>query len=92
MLLAFQFEQLNMMTQILLITNAYTTRTEVTFTLHNIEDDLKAITMVEVWSDDEDFSTLIPAGLTCGWIKNKANKGLIIETLCWYMSMVEIID
>ena len=75
-----------------MITNTYTTRSGVPFVLHNIEDDLRATEMVEVWSDDEDFSTLIPAGLTSGWTKNKAYKDLIIETRCWDMSMEEIID
>ena len=91
-ILIFQFEQLNTITQKVFITNTYTTRSGVPFVLHNIEDDLKATEMVEFWSDDEDFSTLIPAGLTSGWTKNKAYKDLIIETQCWDMSMEEIID
>ena len=43
-----------------MIINTYITRSGVPFVLHNIEDDLRATDMVEVWSDDEDFSTLIP--------------------------------
>ena len=87
----FQFEQLNMMTQILLITNTYTTRTEVPFTLHKIEDDLRAIAMVDVWSDD-DFSILIPTGLTSGWIKNLKvlSLRLYAEIWAWRWSSINL--
>ena len=37
-----------MITQKVLITNTYTTRSGVPFVLHNIEDDLRATEMVEV--------------------------------------------